>query len=97
VLPFRHSAKFLLKHFSDQVTLAYQRSEVARHVMKGAEALIRTTPVPSEFAVYSVRASFSTEKAERMLGYRPLFPLAEALPLTAAWLKHHGFVEDASD
>jgi nucleoside-diphosphate-sugar epimerase len=63
--------------------------------MKRAERLIRNTPVPAEFAEYGKRTWYTTEKAQRVLGYRPRFPLSAALPLTAAWLHHHGFVEDA--
>ncbi|HEY0811347.1 MAG TPA: NAD-dependent epimerase/dehydratase family protein [Longimicrobiales bacterium] len=95
VQPVRKSAKLVLKRFQNQVTFVYQRSELARTIMKRAEHLIRTTPAPAEFTVYSRRTSFSTEKAERMLGYKPRFPLARALPLTAAWLKHNGFVTAA--
>jgi len=95
VQPVRKSAKLVLKRFQNQVTFVYQRSELARTIMKRAEHLIRTTPAPAEFTVYSRRTSFSTEKAERMLGYKPHFPLARALPLTAAWLKHNGFVTAA--
>jgi nucleoside-diphosphate-sugar epimerase len=60
--------------------------------MKRAEGLIRTTPAPDAFEVYSKRASFSTAKAEAMLGYQPRFSLDEALPITAAWLAQNGFV-----
>lgn len=72
------------------------RSQLARAMMVRAEGLIRTTPVPGEFSVYGRRTSFSTSKAEELLGYRPRFPLADALPMTAAWLHHHGFVENGS-
>lgn len=94
VLPFRKSAKLALQLFEHQISAVYQRSQLARRVMKRAEALIRTTPAPAEFTVYSRTVSYGTEKAERMLGYRPRFPLAEALPLTAGWLRHHGYLED---
>lgn len=92
VLPLRKTAKFLVTHFQRQIMGVAQSSQLARDMMVRAEGLIRTTPVPSEFAVYSRSTSFATAKAEKMLGYRPRFPMATALPLTAAWLKHHGFI-----
>jgi nucleoside-diphosphate-sugar epimerase len=95
VQPVRKSAKLVLQRFQPQITSLYQRSEVARKLMKRAELLLRTTPAPAEFTTYSRRTSFSTEKAERLLGYRPRFPLSRALPLTAAWLKQNGFVTAA--
>jgi nucleoside-diphosphate-sugar epimerase len=97
IQPMRKTAKMVLKRFQPQITALYQRSDLARVAMKKAEHLIRTTPAPAEFVVYSRQTSFATDKAERMLGYRPLFPLARALPLTAAWLKHSGFVTAAAN
>jgi nucleoside-diphosphate-sugar epimerase len=60
--------------------------------MKRVEAKIRTTPVPGEFVVYSRHTSYDTEKAQRMLGWTPRFPMARAIPLAAAWLRHNGYV-----
>ena len=96
VQPFRKSAKFLLRHFQPQIMLAYHRSDFVKVLMKRAERVIRTTPSPDEFGVYRRRISYATGKAERMLGYRPRFPMADALPLAVAWLREHGFVTTAS-
>ena len=93
-LPFRNSAKFLIKHFSKPIMGVAARSDAARDVMMKAERLLRTTPVPGEFAVYGKDTDFDSKRMENELGYTPRFPISEALPLTAAWLRHHGFVED---
>jgi nucleoside-diphosphate-sugar epimerase len=60
--------------------------------MKRAEGLIRTTPAPEEFVIYSRKTSYDSAKAERVLGYKPRFAMQQSLPLAAAWLKHHGYV-----
>jgi nucleoside-diphosphate-sugar epimerase len=65
--------------------------------MLRAERLVRTTPSPAEFALYQRQMSFSTSKAQDILGYRPAYPMAAALPLAAAWLKHHGYVPGLGD
>ena len=93
--PLRQSAKMLMKHFQPQITAVYQRSDLARVVMKKAEKVIKTTPAPAEFAVYGRTVSYETDKAERMLGWKPRFPMRDALPLTAAWLRHNGFIAAA--
>ena len=93
--PLRGFARFGAKRFEWGLKRLAQGSPVAREAMLRTEKLLRHTPAPSEFEVYSRRTSFSTDKAEKMLGYRPRFPLNEALSLTGAWLKHHGFVHDA--
>lgn len=96
VLPFRKMAKFLVEHFNEQIMAVSQSSPMARSLMVRAEGVIRTTPVPNEFAVYGRRTSFSTAKAEKVLGYRPRFPLVDALPLTASWLRQNGFLGDGA-
>jgi nucleoside-diphosphate-sugar epimerase len=97
VFPLRKSAKFLITHLQKPIMGLAQSSNLARNAMVKAEGLIRTTPVPSEFEIYGRRTSYSSEKARASLGYRPRFPLADALPLTAAWLRHHGFVQLETD
>ena len=97
VQPLRKSAKFLINHFEPQIMRVGQRSLLARNTMLRAESLVRTTPSPAEFALYQRQASFSTSKAEETLGYRPRYPMATALPLTAAWLRHHGYVPGVGD
>lgn len=93
--PFRKTAKFMIKNFEKPIMEAYRRSDTVKTVMKRAERLLRTTPAPTEFEVYSRQVSYSTAKAERLLGYRPKFTMDEALKLTAAWLEAHGFVTTA--
>ena len=91
--PVRAGAKLVLRGLKPQIMALYQRSELARRVMKDAEARIRSTPSPYELASFGRRVSYSSEKARRVLGYAPCFPMSEALPLTAAWLRAGGFVD----
>jgi len=90
--PVRFAAKATLKRLKPQIMALYQRSELARSFMKAAEARVRNTPNANELEALGRRVSFSSAKAERVLGYRPRFPMSEALPLTAAWLRASGFV-----
>jgi nucleoside-diphosphate-sugar epimerase len=91
--PVRAGAKLILRSLKPQIMAVYQRSELARRLMKDAEARVRNTPSPYELAFFGRRVSYSSEKARRLLGYRPCFPMSEALPLTAAWLRAGGFVD----
>jgi nucleoside-diphosphate-sugar epimerase len=96
VQPVRRSAKILLKHFQPHIMAAYQRYDWAKVVMKRAEGIIRNTPSPAEFSMYGRRASYSTRKAEQMLGWRPQVSMAEGVRFAAAWLRHHGLVTVAA-
>jgi nucleoside-diphosphate-sugar epimerase len=90
MLPVRTVAKFLLQRFQQPIMAMYQRYSTAKTVMRQAERLIRTTPTPAEFRMYGRDAFFVSEKAGRLLGYRPAFPLRDGVDLSAAWLRHHG-------
>jgi len=93
VQPLRKTAKLALARFQPQIMSLYQRSDTARTLIKRAEHVIRTTPAPADFTVFSRVASYSAAKAHDILGYEARFTLERALPLTAAWLKHSGFVQ----
>lgn len=90
MLPVRRSAKAVLNRFSDQIMALYQRSELAKAVMKGGERLIRQSPTPGEFQMYSREVHFGTGKAAALLGYAPRFDMDEGVAHSAAWLRHHG-------
>lgn len=92
VHPFRVAAKFGMKTFEKQIMAVYQSSALAKTLMKRAERIIRGTPGLDEFSYYSRRGTYPIEKARRLLGYAPAFGMARALPLSAAWLRAHGFV-----
>ncbi|MBI4502651.1 MAG: NAD-dependent epimerase/dehydratase family protein [Gemmatimonadetes bacterium] len=96
VQPVRRSAKIMLKHFQPQIMAAYQRYDWAKVVMKRAEGIIRKTPSPSEFPMYRRRASYSTQKAEQVLGWRPQVAMSNGVRLAADWLRHQGLVTGAS-
>jgi len=95
--PAREAAKFALRRFQPQIMALAQRSSLAKWSMKRAEATLRAAPTPGEFQLYSCTAIYPTTKAERLLGYRPRFSLADGLHLSAAWLRHHGFIRPRSE
>jgi hypothetical protein len=90
--PVRATAKWMMARFGTQIMALYQRSDLAKTLMKGAEGMIRKTPTTAEFGLLSRRVSFASRKLEQRLGWRPCFPLADGVALSAAWLRHHGYV-----
>lgn len=91
--PVRATAKLGMKHFGKQIMGLYQSSDAAKRAMKFAEGMIKRTPTPDEFSFYARSADYPTDKAARLLGYKPRYPLAQALPRAAAWLRANGFVQ----
>jgi nucleoside-diphosphate-sugar epimerase len=90
--PVRTGAKMLLKRFEQPILELYKRNAVAKSLMRRAEAMIRKTPTVAEYNLYSRTDSYPTSKAQRLLGYRPGFSMAEGVGLSAAWLRHHRYV-----
>lgn len=68
-----------------------RRSPLVRSVLRSAERSLRSAPTDGEFRLYGRDASFSTQKAERVLGYRAQFSMAEGVRLSADWLSHHEY------
>lgn len=92
--PVRAAAKFGLAHFEDQIMGLYQRSELAKRVMKVGEGMIRKTPTAGEFALLGNAVSYPTARAERVLDWQPSYAMADGVRLSAQWLRHHGVAPD---
>ncbi len=92
MMPVRKSAKFALKRFKEPILALYKRSDLLKTIMRKAETRIRQTPTTNEFRLYSRNVSFPAAKAERLLGYRPAYPMAAGVALSVAWLKHHRYI-----
>lgn len=94
--PVRSAARFVLNHFQEQVLTLYKRSDLARRSMRLAERVIRGAPTTAELRDYNKKMYFPTDKAGRLLGYKPQFSMVEGIELSVAWLEHHGFLVDRS-
>lgn len=92
--PVRSSARFLLKHFQEQIMAIYQRHDFLKATLRRVENMIRKTPTNAEFKLYSKGAVYDTAKASKHLGYEPIFTMDEGIRLTVAWLEHHGLLRD---
>lgn len=90
--PVRRSAKWALRRFPGLVMGLYQRSALAKRLMKGAESVIKQSPTAGEFRMYSLISHYPTTKAERELGYRPAFAIDDGVALSVAWLAHSGYL-----
>ena len=92
MLPVRKTAKLILKRFQPLVMRVYQRSKLAKKLMRTAENAIKNSPTGAEFELYSLRVSYEEQKARDMLGYRPSFSMRDGIDLSVAWLRDHRYV-----
>ena len=91
MMPVRNTAKLLLERFREPILTLYKRNALVRRAMRRAESTIRQTPTVNEFALYRRRVRFSSDKAARVLGFRPQVGMATGLDLVGGWLKHHRY------
>lgn len=91
-MPFRKGAKLVLKKFQPSVMRLYQRSNVAKALMRRAETAIKNAPTNAEFDLYSLRVSYEERKARELLAYRPAFSMQDGIALSVAWLRDHRYV-----
>lgn len=89
--PTRAAATWGYARFGGPVRSIAGRFPLAKGLLGRAEQTIKAAPSDGEFVLYGKRVSVSTEKAERLLGYRPAVSMEEGVRLTALWLKHHGY------
>lgn len=90
--PVKDTAKFALRKFERTIRRLHQTSPLAKRVMKGAERVMRKAPTRDEIALYSKQIDVSTEKADRLLGFRARTPMPTGVNLSATWLKANGFI-----
>jgi len=89
--PVRAMAKAVLGRFRPLVMKVYARNPVAKRVIKHVELSLKTTPTPSELALYGRSVVFANAEAKRVLGTGPATSIEEGLRLSVAWMQHHGF------
>ena len=90
--PVRSIAKVILGRFRPLVMKVYARNPLAKVLLKRAELSLKTTPTPNELGLYGRRVHFANDKAKKDLGTGDTTTLSVGLDLSAAWLRHHGFM-----
>jgi nucleoside-diphosphate-sugar epimerase len=91
MMPVRKTGKFLLKRFQPTVLRVYQRSNLAKTLMRHTETAIKNAPTTAEFDLYSLRVSYESQKAREMLAYRPAFSMRDGIELSVAWLRDYQY------
>ncbi|TVP58151.1 MAG: NAD-dependent epimerase/dehydratase family protein [Gemmatimonadales bacterium] len=92
VEPVRRLVKAAFYRFEKPVVAVYQRSRLARGVMKWTQSTLRKVPSPAEYDLYGRAVDVSTERAEAELRYRPRVTMEAGVDLSAKWLRHEGVV-----
>src|SRR6266566_4101264 len=90
--PVRTTARVVLDRFRDPIMAVYESSPTAQRLMRGVEGVIRRTPAPAEYRLFTRKVFLPVDKARALLGYRSQFPASRGVALSASWLRHHGFL-----
>jgi len=86
----RRIGNLMLDHYRDPIKKVYHRVASFKKLMNLTQTSVRTTPIPSEFGLFSRPAIYSDQKAQERLGFRPQFDMARGLQLSVSWLEHLG-------
>ena len=92
--PVRAAAEFAVRHFEKLIFHIYERFAFTRGLIRRTEQSLRTTPAAQELNLYQRGASYPTDKATDLLGWRPRVDMRQGLELSRRWLVHHGFEPD---
>lgn len=90
--PLRRLGGKLLADHRDTIVKMYKSSAIAGKAMKNAESGLRLTPTREQLKLFSLKAHYPIDKAERMLGYSPRIKPRQGVDLSVSWLHHHGLL-----
>jgi nucleoside-diphosphate-sugar epimerase len=90
--PLRTLARKTLNRFEAPIMALYRSNRIAQRVMRRAEQVIRRLPSAGEDRLLRRKVFLPVDKAKSLLGYGSRFPASRGLALSAAWLRHHGFL-----
>jgi nucleoside-diphosphate-sugar epimerase len=86
--PVRVVARYVRDHHMGGVKWIAERSRLLKSYIKSAEARIKGTPSLGEFALWSLDAIYSIERAKATIGFVPCVGIEEGLRLTHKWYRH---------
>lgn len=88
MLPLKSTARYILDHHGEVASKLYRRFDLAKKVMQKTEDSFKTSPGPSELAVFSRQARYNISKARSLLGYDPGYSIDAGLEMCVRWLDH---------
>jgi nucleoside-diphosphate-sugar epimerase len=86
--PVRVVARYVRDHHMGRVKWIAERSRFLKRLIKDAEERIKGTPSLGEFALWSLDAIYSIERAKATIGFVPCVGIEEGLRLTHQWYRH---------
>jgi predicted dehydrogenase/nucleoside-diphosphate-sugar epimerase len=89
--PVRFVGNIARDHFMPQLKKIAENIELADKLMRITEKKLKSSPASDELELYSRKASYSTEKINKMLGFKSAFSLDQGLDQTVNWLRDSGF------
>jgi nucleoside-diphosphate-sugar epimerase len=90
--PVRCFGKYMLNNHREFLIATANRSQRLKAALKSTEVAMRATATSDQLDLYGLSATYSSEYATRVIGYRPEYKIQNGLALSCAWLKHAGVV-----
>jgi nucleoside-diphosphate-sugar epimerase len=90
--PVRWIGGYLRDHHMNTLKLIGQNLPLADSLMRRTESKLKVTLSSAELQMFSRDAFYSYKKANRLIGYLPMFTVDRGLALTSDWIKQQGFL-----
>ena len=90
--PVRKLGGFVKRNCMTTVKSAAARWRLVDTMMRATERRLKTAPSRAEMALFGRNARFPADKAREVLGFVPAISTDEGTRLSAAWLRHEGFL-----
>jgi nucleoside-diphosphate-sugar epimerase len=90
----RSSSRVVRDHLGEPIAEMRRQFDWAEATVQQLKRMVKTTPSTRELQnLYSRRAHYVPDKAERVLGFRPEVDLDAGLRMSVGWLEHCGLVQ----
>jgi nucleoside-diphosphate-sugar epimerase len=90
VEPVRIIGKYALKHHAEKLLWLSHKNDRLRNLMRQTELTLKCTPNSDELSLFSLDATYRTDKVERLFGFRSRVDVDTGLGMSVAWLNHMG-------
>ena len=90
--PVRKLGGFARDHFMDTIKKVANFSEAADSVLRYVEKTLKSNLASDELKLFSKQATYVTQKAEHVLGFKPNTAVQEGVQNSVTWLRHNSII-----
>lgn len=91
--PIRSIGSYLKNNHMDMLKIIASKVTIIDRIMRNTEKKLKLSLSDDDFKLFSRDAVYDISKAKKILSYHPTIDSDKGLELSAAWIRHQGFLE----